>query len=141
LTGRPTALCPRRHRRPEFAGARAQDCDHPAEVGGQGIAFGQFDPRYVRCLQPAHIMVAVGCVPANPRIGGAKQAQFHPRQFPGTHQQHRTGLQIEKYRQESHAILASPIRGVDWNYFLYMSHSAAAKRKLLFLYCNATIEF
>src|ERR1700692_866643 len=134
-------LRPRRHRRSDIAGTSAQDRNHPAESGGQGIALRKFDPRYVRGLQPAHIVMAVGCIPANARIRGRKQAQFRPRQFSGTHQKHRTGLQIKKYRQESHAILACPTRGVDWNYFLYMSHLAPAKRKLLLLYCAATIEF
>src|SRR6267154_1026667 len=36
---------------------------------------------------------------------------------------------------------ASPNSGVDWNYFLYMSRSSRAKRKLFLLYCDATIEF
>jgi hypothetical protein len=38
-------------------------------------------------------------------------------------------------------MLASPTYGVDWNYFLYMSHPTSAKRKLFLLYCDATIEF
>jgi hypothetical protein len=50
-------------------------------------------------------------------------------------------VQIEKHRQESHAVLASPTFGVDWNYFLYMSLPAPAKRNLFLLYCAATIEF
>src|SRR6266480_1538094 len=32
------------------------------------------------------------------------------------------------------------LMGVDWNYFLYMSRSMPAKRKLFLLYCGATIE-
>src|SRR5882762_5469965 len=35
---------------------------------------------------------------------------------------------------------ASPTSGVDWNYFLYMCLSTAAKRKLFLLYCGATLE-
>src|ERR1700722_4937858 len=134
-------LCPRRHRRTHVAGARAQDRDHPAEIGGQGIALRKFDPHDVRRLQTAYVVMTVGCIPANTRARGGAQAQFSPRQVTGTDQEYRTGLQIDKYRQKSHAILASPTNGVDWNYFLYMSHLAPAKRKLLLIYCSATIEF
>src|SRR6478736_9005792 len=86
-------------------------------------------------------MIAVGRVPVDPRARRCQQAQFRARQVAGSNQKHGTGLQIEKYRQESHAALASPTYGVDWNYFLYMSHSMPAKRKLFLLYCSATIEF
>jgi hypothetical protein len=75
------------------------------------------------------------------RARRGQQAQFRPRQIAGSDEKHGTGLQIEKYRQESHATLAAPTCGVDWNYFLYMSHSTPAKRKLFLLYCSATIEF
>src|ERR1700691_4750337 len=86
-------------------------------------------------------MTAIGREPANARAGGGQQAQFRPRQIAGSDQEHGTGLQIEKHRQKSHTMLASPTYGVDWNYFLYMSHSTSAKRKLFLLYCVATIEF
>ena len=86
-------------------------------------------------------MIAVGRIPADPRAGRRQQAQFRARQIAGADEQHRAALQIEEHRQESHAILASPTCGVDWNYFLYMSRSTAAKRKLFLLYCSATIEF
>jgi hypothetical protein len=85
-------------------------------------------------------MMAVGRIPANARPSRCQQAQFCPRQIASSDQKHGTGLQIEKYRQESHATLASPTCGVDWNYFLYMSLSTPAKRKLFLLYCSATIE-
>src|SRR5258708_29249701 len=85
--------------------------------------------------------MAVGREPADMRTRRRQQAQFRPRQVACANEQHRTGSQVEKYRQESHAILASPTCGVDWNYFLYMSHPTPAKRKLLFLYRSATIEF
>src|SRR5258708_9200976 len=85
-------------------------------------------------------MIAMGRVPPKARARRCQQAQFRPRQFAGAHQKHGTGLQIEKYRQESHAALASPTSGVDWNYFRYMSRSRPAKRKLFLLYCTATIE-
>src|SRR6202035_304107 len=97
--------------------------------------------RRVGGVERAHIMIAVGRVPAHARARRCQHAQFRPHQFAGANEKHRTGLQIEKYRQESHAALASPTYGVDWNYFLYMSHHAAAKRKLFLLYCSATIEF
>src|SRR6266436_9678609 len=86
-------------------------------------------------------MTAIGREPADAGPRRSQQPQFRPRQVASADQQHRTGLQIEKYRQKSHAILASPTCGVDWNYFLYMSRSSAAKRKLFLLYCSATIEF
>src|SRR5713226_2406884 len=86
-------------------------------------------------------MMAIGREPADAGPRRRQQPQFRPRLLASADQQHRTGLQIEKYRQKSHATLASPTSGVDWNYFLYMSHSTAAKRKLFLLYCSATIEF
>src|ERR1700674_4682472 len=86
-------------------------------------------------------MMAIGREPANARARRCQQAQFRPRQVACSDEQHGTGLQIEKYRQESHATLASPTCGVDWNYFLYMSRSTPAKRNLFLLYCSATIEF
>src|SRR5450755_3098128 len=86
-------------------------------------------------------MMAIGREPADAGARRCQQPQFRPRQVASADQQHRTGLQIEKYRQKSHATLASPTSGVDWNYFLYMSRSTAAKRKLFLLYCGATLEF
>src|SRR5258708_32818078 len=85
-------------------------------------------------------MIAMGRVPAKAGARRCQQAQFRPRQFAGANQKHGTGLQIEKYRQELHAALTSPTYGGDWNYFLYMSRSMPAKRKLFLLYCSATIE-
>src|ERR1700681_4700952 len=87
------------------------------------------------------MIMAVGREPADAGPCRCQQPQFRPHQVASADQQHRTGLQIEKYRQKSHATLASPTCGVDWNYFLYMSRSSAAKRKLFLLYCSATIEF
>src|ERR1700704_5286388 len=86
-------------------------------------------------------MIAVGREPADARARPCEQAQLRPRQIAGADKQHGTGLQVEKHRQESHATLASPTYGVDWNYFLYMSRSTPAKRKLFLLDCSATIEF
>ena len=63
--------------------------------------------------QAAQIMMAVCRIPANARARGCQQAQLRPRQIAGADQQHRPGLQIQKYRQESHATLASPTSGVD----------------------------
>src|SRR6202163_62290 len=85
--------------------------------------------------------MTVGRKPANPSAGGGQQTQFRACEIAGSHEQHLAALQIEEHGQESHATLASPTSGVDWNYFLYMSHSTPAKRKLFLLYCNATIEF
>src|SRR5450759_620700 len=132
---------PRQHRGAHIAGARAEDRNHPCKIRSQGIATGKLDPRRVRSLQATHMMMAIGGVPANARARRRQQAQFRPREVAGSDQKHGTGLQIEKYRQESHAAPASPTYGVDWNYFLYMSRSAAAKRKLFLLRCGATIEF
>src|SRR4030088_1898827 len=86
-------------------------------------------------------MTAIGREPADAGPRRHQQPQFRPRQVASADQQHGTGLQIEKYRQKSHATLASPTSGVDWNSFLYMSRSSVAKRKLFLLYCSATIEF
>jgi hypothetical protein len=86
-------------------------------------------------------VTAVGRKPANLRTGRYQEAQFRAHEVAGSDEQHHAALQIEEYGQESHARLASPISGVDWNYFLYMSRSMAAKRKLFLLYCSATIEF
>src|SRR6266487_4466278 len=133
-------LCPRRHKRPDVATARNQISDHSGKIGSQWIASGKLNSRRVGGLEAVHIMIAIGRVPANARARRRQQAQFRPRQFAGANEQHGTGLQIEKYRQESHAALTSPTYGVDWNYFLYMSRSMPAKRKLFLLYCGATIE-
>src|ERR1700681_2164556 len=85
--------------------------------------------------------MTVGRKPANPSAGGGQQTQFRAREVAGSDEQHLAALQIEEHGQKSHAILASPTSGVDWNYFLYMSRSTPAKRKLFLLYCSATIEF
>ena len=113
----------------------------PPKIGGQGIAGGKLDPRRLVRIKTIQIMMAIGRIPANPRTRGCEQPQFRARQVAGAHKQDHAALQIEEYRQESHATLASPTSGVDWNYFLYMSHSMPAKRKLFLLYCTATIEF
>src|ERR1700730_14328050 len=86
-------------------------------------------------------MMAIDREPADARPRRRQQTQLRPRQVAGADKQHGTGLQVEKHRQVSHTALASPTSGVDWNYFLYMSHSTPAKRKLFLLYCSATIEF
>src|SRR6202035_5210019 len=86
-------------------------------------------------------MMAIGREPADAGARRRQQPQFRPRQVASADQQHRSGLQIEKYRQKSHATLASQTSGVDWNYFLYMSRSMPAKRKFFLLYCTATVEF
>ena len=141
IHGQADGLCPRRHRRPGIACAGAKNGDHPAETGRHGIAFGKLDPRRLVSAKTCQVMVAVGRVPANLRARGGQQAQFRARQIAGADEQHHAALQIEEHGQESHATLASPTPGVDWNYFLYMSHSMPAKRKLFLLYCGATIEF
>src|SRR5947207_1713044 len=105
------------------------------------IAFCEFNPRGVFGAKPGQIMIVVGRIPAYPCSSRCKEAQFCAHEFAGSDQKHHAALQIEKHGQESHTTLASPTSGVDWNYFLYMSHSSAAKRKLFLLYCVATIEF
>ena len=42
----------RRHRSADVAGARAENRDHAAEIGGQRIAFGKLDPRRVAASKP-----------------------------------------------------------------------------------------
>ena len=141
LTGRPTAFARADIAVPISPAPAHRIAITPREIGRQRIALRKLDPRHIRGVEPAYIVMAVGGIPANARARRQQQAQFRPRQVAARHQQHWTGLQIEKYRQESHAILASPTCGVDWNYFLYMSRSTPAKRKLFLLYCSATIEF
>src|SRR5260370_31342226 len=102
---------------------------------------GQFDPRHIGVIEAAYIMMTVGGNPASPSAGGRQQTQFRTRQVASSDEQHLAALQIEEHGQESHATLAPPTSGVDWNYFLYMSRSTPAKRKLFLLYCSATIEF
>jgi hypothetical protein len=58
-------------------------------------------------------MMAVGRVPAYARTRGGQQAQLRLRQIARADEQYWTGLQIEKYRQESHSTLAAPTSGVD----------------------------
>src|SRR5258708_10130193 len=140
IDGQADRFCACRHCNSDVASACARDRNDAGEIGGERIAFREPDPRGI-CFEPAHIRMAIGCVPADARGRGCQQAEFCARRIAGADQKHRTGLQIEKYRQESHAILASPTSGVDWNYFLYMSRSMPAKRKLFLLYCSATLEF
>lgn len=66
---------------------------------------------------------------ANPPAGRRQQPQFRRAQDRRLDEQHHAALQIEEHGQKSHAILASPLSGVDWNYFLhYMSHSMPQRR-------------
>ena len=113
LTGKPTALA-----RADIAGpmspAPAQRIAiTPLQIGRQRIAFAALDPRNGIGVQPAHIMIAVGREPSDPRTRRQQQAQLCPRQLAGADEEDRTGLQIEEYRQESHATLAAPTSGVD----------------------------
>ena len=96
IDGQADRLGPRRHRNADVAGARAQDRNDAGEIGRQRIAFGKLDPRRVRGIQAAHIMMAVGREPADARARRRQQAQFRPRQIAGADKQHRTGLQIEE---------------------------------------------
>src|SRR6266516_1810018 len=38
-------LCPRRHKRPDVASARTQNCDHSGKIGSQWIASGKLNSR------------------------------------------------------------------------------------------------
>src|SRR5207302_7791916 len=113
----------------------------PGQVHRQRNAFGRHDARRISRFKPADVMMAVRRIPANARARRDQQAQLRQREIASANEQHGTGLQIEKYRQESHPTLAPPTFGVDWNYFLYISDFTVAKRKLFLLYCTATIEF
>ncbi len=113
----------------------------PPRSAVKRIAFGKLDPRRLAGTKTGQVMVSIGRIPADLRARGGQQPQFRAHQIAGSDEQHHAALQIEEYGQESHATLASPTSGVDWNYFLYMSHSTPAKRKLFLLYRSATIEF
>ena len=141
IDGQTDGLRPCRHRNAEITGTGAEHRHDARKVRRQRIAMSEFDPRRFGGIDPGQIMITVGRKPANPRPGLCQQAQFRTHQLAGTDEQHYAALQIEEHGQESHATLASPTSGVDWNYFLYMSRSMAAKRKLFLLYCSATIEF
>ena len=86
-------------------------------------------------------MIGVDRMHAKARAGGGEHAQLGAQKLSRADEDHRTGLEIEEYRQEPHAILVSPRYGVDWNYFLYMSRFERAKRKFFLLSRTATIEF
>ena len=73
----------------------------------------QLDPRGIRSVEPAQIMIAVGRKPADPRAGRCQQAQFRAHELAGADEQHHAALQIEEHGQKSHATLASPTSGVD----------------------------
>jgi hypothetical protein len=72
----------------------------------------ELDPRGVGSVKSAHIMIARGRIPADPRPGGGEQAQLRGHQFASADHEHRAALQIEEYRQVVHAILASPTSGL-----------------------------
>ncbi len=141
LTGRPTALARTDIAIPMSPAPAHRIAITPPRSAASGSPSASSIRAASAASKPLEIMIAIGREPANARAGRRQQAQFRPRQLAGPDEQHGTGLQIEKHRQKSHAILSSPTSGVDWNYFLYMSHSALAKRKLFLLYCIATIEF
>ena len=113
IYGQADRLGPRRHQGSDVARARAEDCNDAREIGGKRIACRKLDPGRIGGRKIAQIMMAIGRVPANPRARGGQQAQFRPRQIARADEQYGTGLQIEKYRQESHATLAPPTSGVD----------------------------
>ena len=113
IDGQTDRLGPRRHRNSDVAGARAQDGNDAGEIGRQRIAIRKLDPRHIGSGKPAQIMLAVGREVADARASRRQQAQFRPRQIAGADQQHRSGLQVEKDWQESHATLAAPTCGVD----------------------------
>src|SRR5829696_6725621 len=141
IDGQPDRLGARRHRNADVAGAGAENGNDAREVGRERIARSRLDPRCIRGIEASKIVIAICREPANPRRRRCHQPPFCAHEFAGSDEQHHAALQIEKHGQESHAILATPTSGVDWNYFLYMCRSTAAKRKLFLLYCVATIEF
>ena len=113
IDGQADRLGPRRHRRSDVAGARAQDRNHAVEIGRQRIALGELDPR--RCRRPRARCTSWWPSVAYQRTrapAAASRRNFARAEIAGADQQHRTGLQIEKYRQESHATLASPTSGL-----------------------------
>ena len=52
--------------------------------------------------------MAVGRIPADPRAGCRQHPQLGARELARADQENRAGLQIEKHRQKSHALLAFP---------------------------------
>ena len=47
IHGQTDGLCPRRHRSPDVAGARTQNCNHSGKIGSQWIALGELNSRRV----------------------------------------------------------------------------------------------
>ena len=63
-------------------------------------------------IQAAQVMISVGSEPPDLRARRGKQAQLRAHRFSRTDDHHRTGLQIEEHRQETHAKLSSPTSGL-----------------------------
>ena len=108
FTGMPAALARADIARSDIARARAEDRNDAREIGKQRIALGKLDPRRIGGRKAARHHDDHRSRTSDARTRRCQQAQFRPRQIARADQQHGTGLQIEKYRQELHARLASP---------------------------------
>ncbi len=140
VDGQAERLGARRHGNADIARAGADDGDDTRQIGGERITARDLNARRIFGGE-TEILIAVDRMNADARAGSGEHAQFCAQKLTRAGENHRTGLQIEKHRQEPHAILASPTSGVDWNYFLYMCRFERAKRKFFLLFRVATIEF
>ena len=93
---------PRRHREPGLARAGAQHGDDAAEIDRRRVLRVEGDARRNRRIKTGEIVVAVGDVPAHPRLRRQQRAQLGARQFAAAYQQHLTAPQVEKNRKPIH---------------------------------------
>jgi hypothetical protein len=100
-----------RHRNAGLAGAGAEHGNDAIKTGRERITAGALDFGSLRRFQRAHIMRARQRIPTHHSAGGRKHPELRLRELSGTDQKDRSGLQVEKHRQESHVTLASPIAG------------------------------
>jgi len=119
----------RRHRRTDIAPG-AEDRNDAGEVGCQRIVTRNLYSRRVRRPKTAYIMIAVVAY-QRMRAGRRQQAQFGARQVARTNKKYGTGLQIKKYGR-NRIRYSLPRFRVDWNYFLYMSHSTSQRENSFF---------
>ena len=89
LTGRPTALARADIAGPSSPAPAQSTAITPRKIGCQRIAFGVFDPRGVRRIEPAHIVTGrrsrtSGCVRRPTAAGAASPAPVRHRQRAGS---------------------------------------------------------
>jgi hypothetical protein len=69
---------------------------------------------------------------AQARAGSGEHAQLGAQKLARTDEDHRAGLEIEKHRQEPHAILASPQTGLTGIIFYICLVSSAQRENFFF---------